>query len=100
MKVGDRVRVNCPECWRHEREGTIWSVAEDGCWTNLARSLGKHGTAYRVDLDGIGRTSDQGNYVGYMRSQLIPLTKPKEVGTWEETFKGTDFDIRREREHT
>lgn len=127
MKVGDRVRVNCPGSEVHGREATIVDIQicrlrqVDGSVIGPVRS-------YFVDVDGIGTihpTCHRG--IAYERHELIPITKPKagswdvinsKLGfdmrikrqelpsnvfsiefndEWEETFKGTDFDIRRER---
>lgn len=93
MKIGDRVRINCPGNPRHGLEATIWDITDKPFWWDAKRRK-NGGAAYRLDVDGEGRISKQGSNIAFFRHELIPI---QPLGSWEETFKGTDFDIRRER---
>ena len=83
FKVGDRVRINCPdsEFSLHGKTGTIWKIVPDGQWRGAAARYNGL-TSYRVDVDGVGKRGPLYGFFGYPASDLIHLVPPDELA-WQ-----------------
>jgi hypothetical protein len=78
FKVGQRVRINCPHSSVHGMEATIWAIRR-GNWAEgtLERWMSPTETAYRVNVDGVGKHADNGwDYRAFPAYRLLPLTDP------------------------
>lgn len=83
FKVGDRVRIVCPqsECGYFGKEATIYSI--DSCAKFSKRTWNDGKTAYLVDVDGVGRFSSACRRIGYIAEELEPIVNPDEAA-WTE----------------
>ena len=83
FKVGDRVRINCPEseAGNHGKTGTIWEIVPDGQWFGASQKYDGL-TDYRVDVDGKGKYGPLNLSFGYPEHELIPLVPPDELA-WQ-----------------
>ena len=81
FKVGDRVRIVCPEVPRHGCEGTIYQRG-NGMWSKEYGYL-KGQIGWRVDVDGWGKRDSNGAAFAYLDSQLEPIVNPDETA-WTE----------------
>lgn len=77
FRVGQRVRIirtmavtDGPNCLG--RKATIWDIRSHSRFTD-----GTTGTSYRLDIDGIGRYSSNGNPWGCPADWIAPLTDPR-----------------------
>jgi hypothetical protein len=77
-KVGDRVRIKNINTPRDGKTGTIYNIETSPLW----QMPGRVGTAYHVDIDGIGKYSPQGFNYGYLENELEPLVLPHE-SAWQ-----------------
>ena len=84
LKVGDRVRINCPHSNAHGDTGTIWMI-DAGDWrpeTGVAGNV----IGYCIDIDGHGkfRKSSRyaGDYIAFEKHELEPLVPPEELA-WQ-----------------
>ena len=93
FKVGDRVRVICPqEPEAHRKEGTILMIIPNSKHWYTEKHQGR--TAHIVDVDGVGtRASDMSEpeCFGFVEEQLEPIIP---LGSWDEIEKAIGFDIR------
>ena len=88
FKVGDRVRV-IKKGGGFNKEGTIWDIGE-----TYSPDEFPTGIAYRIDLDGIGRTHEDHRgeyYIAYEAHELEPIIP---LGSWDEIEQMVGFDIR------
>lgn len=94
MKVGDRVRIDCPESKFHGKEATIWDISNTPEWGSAAFALGIHPyeIGYRLDVDGIGKTHTDGCFIAAPRRMLKPI---QPLGSWEELSQIIGKDIRK-----
>ena len=97
FKVGDRVRIDCPDSPLYRREGVIWKILPEGDWSAWARSKGVCGPSHRVAVDGYGKlwvgtgTPRDGSYVAYRAHKLKPI---QPLGSWDEITRMVGKDIR------
>ena len=85
LKVGDRVRINCPHSNAHGDTGTIWKIDCDNNWRPGARAA-RGAIGYCIDIDGHGRLKKSppniGDYIGFEEHELEPLVPPDELA-WQ-----------------
>lgn len=83
--IGQRVRVECPECPIHGCEATIWNLSKLP-WGGGSRSIGVEPDelGYQIDVDGIDRMWPNGGFIASPSRFLRPLTPPEQKITWAE----------------
>lgn len=78
FRVGQRVRVNWPGIASHGKEGVVWEIVPKAIWrpsTIEAGRVSPDDTAYRVDLEGVGKQWKDGVYVAFAEHQLEPIVE-------------------------
>lgn len=86
LKVGDRVRINCPHSNAHGNTGTIWMIDGGNRWRDESR-VTRNAIGYCIDIDGHGKLKKSppniGDYIGFEEHELEPLVPPDELA-WQQ----------------
>jgi hypothetical protein len=90
MKIGDRVRIDCPHSNMDGAEAVIWDIAEGVYMYSNGKVVGPT-AAYDVDVVGFGRFSVGGLRRSFRRQYLKPI---QPLGSWEELSRILGKDIR------
>lgn len=93
MKIGDRVRIDCPGGTLHGKEATIWKINPYPNWGPGAIKFGvsENEPAYQLNIDGLGTQWPNGAYFSAPKRMLKPI---QPLGSWEELSQIIGKDIR------
>ncbi len=79
FKIGDRVRISIEKSMFDGNAATIWDINAKPNWDQESFETGvkPDDVAYRLDLDGVGRSLAGGTIIAAPGRFLRPLTDPK-----------------------